>query len=448
METIQRCKKFVLLMLVIVILAGCDRPLPTEVTQGLTQAAPTIDVLIGTATTIAGQIAATLAAAQISTDVPLTAEAYAQDLSSTAAALVLPAVSSQAETTALPYPAQSSPALDTTEPLTDTASLLPVEATPAAVYPAAQEQVSAVVPEIAATDAMSPTLTVAGELPVTEVISATIAPEDPEAVGTETPAVVDTSVPMETSQPVETELPAVIVTVVVVEPELPTATEVELATVTETMTEPELQATAASPYPALIQQAQNTSEATVQQPAATEPVKVAVPVVASTSEPAEVTNQETAVIPAIQATVQSDEPSETAAAVQETETVVETTEIAEVFQQVVPDVYYLKRGEFPYCLARRFDIHPKKLMAVNGFYAWETFYAGLPVVIPQNARSFPGERALRSHPQTHRVRRGETIYTIACYYGDIDPLELAWLNGLQHPYRLSRGQVLQLPETR
>ena len=108
-----------IIFLVMTSLSGCDRPLPTEVSQVLTEAAPTLDALMGTATTIAGQIAATLAEVQIPTDIPLTAEAYVQDLSLTAAALVLPTATEIPAAVGTPYP---------------------VPTTPAAVYPASAVQ--------------------------------------------------------------------------------------------------------------------------------------------------------------------------------------------------------------------------------------------------------------------------------------------------------------------
>jgi hypothetical protein len=111
----------------------------------------------------------------------------------------------------------------------------------------------------------------------------------------------------------------------------------------------------------------------------------------------------------------------------------------------IPEVYYLHRGEFPWCLGRRFNIDPRQIMWFNRFFYGQRFFVGQPVFLPQNPQPFPGRRALRSHPATHRVGYGETIYTIACFYGDIDPLILADINGLSAPYRLNPGQVLTLP---
>jgi hypothetical protein len=112
---------------------------------------------------------------------------------------------------------------------------------------------------------------------------------------------------------------------------------------------------------------------------------------------------------------------------------------------VLPEVYWLQRGEFPFCIARRFNIDPAQLMWVNGFCPGQVFYAGQGVIIPNNPLPFPGRRAWHLHPATYRVRPGDTIYRIACFFGDVDPLYLAQLNGLTAPYRLRAGQILNIP---
>jgi LysM repeat protein len=112
---------------------------------------------------------------------------------------------------------------------------------------------------------------------------------------------------------------------------------------------------------------------------------------------------------------------------------------------VYPQVYTLHRGEFPWCLARRFDVNPRQLLAVNGFYVWQIFYTGQQVYFPNNPMPFPGRRALRPHPASYRVAPGNTIYSIACFFGDVDPIYMAEINGISPPYRLTAGQVLSIP---
>jgi len=111
----------------------------------------------------------------------------------------------------------------------------------------------------------------------------------------------------------------------------------------------------------------------------------------------------------------------------------------------IPKTYTLQRGEHPYCIARRFDVNPNEMLRLSGLSQRSTFYAGMVLTIPQSGKKFPAQRALRAHPTTYNVSAGETIYSIACKFGDVDPNAIAAANGLQAPYKLSAGQQLQIP---
>jgi LysM repeat protein len=112
---------------------------------------------------------------------------------------------------------------------------------------------------------------------------------------------------------------------------------------------------------------------------------------------------------------------------------------------VVPATYTLKSGEFPFCIARRFNVDPSELLRINGLSSYSVYYAGMVLRIPQSGNTFPGNRALQPHPTSYNVVGGDTINTIACAFGDVDPDAIAYVNGLTPPYRLSPGQVLQIP---
>jgi LysM repeat protein len=109
-----------------------------------------------------------------------------------------------------------------------------------------------------------------------------------------------------------------------------------------------------------------------------------------------------------------------------------------------PATYTLQEGEFPYCIARRFDVDPDQLLSLNGLVDGQTLYAGAVLKIPQSG-SFPGGRALRNHPTSYTASAGETIYGVACAFGDIDPSTIATNNGLSVGAVLSAGQVLSIP---
>lgn len=111
----------------------------------------------------------------------------------------------------------------------------------------------------------------------------------------------------------------------------------------------------------------------------------------------------------------------------------------------VPATYTLQDGEHPYCIARRFDIDPTTLLAVNGLDSSSLSSPGTTLTIPQDAQPFPGPRSLRQHPGAYTVQPGETIYAVACIFGDVYPIAIAQENGLSEPYSVSAGDVLQIP---
>jgi LysM repeat protein len=110
-----------------------------------------------------------------------------------------------------------------------------------------------------------------------------------------------------------------------------------------------------------------------------------------------------------------------------------------------PAAYTLKGGEFPYCIARRFNVDPGELLRLNGLSAYSVFYSGMTLQIPQTGHTFPGNRSLRPHPTTYTVSPGDTIYNVACAFGEVDPEAIAAANGLAKPYGLTPGQVLHIP---
>jgi LysM repeat protein len=110
-----------------------------------------------------------------------------------------------------------------------------------------------------------------------------------------------------------------------------------------------------------------------------------------------------------------------------------------------PTSYTLQQGEFPYCIARRFNLNPSDLLSMNNISDGSLFYPGLILTIPQTG-SFPGDRALHGHPDTYTVDTPDTtIYGVACYYGDVLPQNIASANGLSLSSTLTVGQKLTIP---
>jgi len=110
-----------------------------------------------------------------------------------------------------------------------------------------------------------------------------------------------------------------------------------------------------------------------------------------------------------------------------------------------PSTYTLKKGEFPYCIARRFNVDPDDLLRLSGLSAGVLYPPGTVLTIPQSG-SFPESRMLRNHPATYTVSSAdETVYSVACLFGDVDPSAIAQANGISVDAALSAGQTLNIP---
>lgn len=110
-----------------------------------------------------------------------------------------------------------------------------------------------------------------------------------------------------------------------------------------------------------------------------------------------------------------------------------------------PAQYTLREGEFPFCIARRFNVDPADLLSLNGLGPNTLLEPGTTLQIPQTG-TWAGEgRVLNPHPTTHTVLAGESIYSIACFYGDVSPEAIIAVNQLEEPYDLTAGQTLKIP---
>lgn len=123
----------------------------------------------------------------------------------------------------------------------------------------------------------------------------------------------------------------------------------------------------------------------------------------------------------------------------------EPTEIIAVPTVTRPATYTIQEGEFPYCLARRFNLNPVDLIELNRLVEGEIVSPGTVLQIPQTGTWSGDGRVLNPHPTTYTVSSGETIYSIACYFGDVSPEAIIAVNYLEEPYTLTSGQVLNIP---
>jgi hypothetical protein len=113
---------------------------------------------------------------------------------------------------------------------------------------------------------------------------------------------------------------------------------------------------------------------------------------------------------------------------------------------VRPTEYVLQKEEFPYCIARRFNVDPTKLV----YNQSALYFEGLKIQIPQNASAWPsslGPIALRVHPDTYTVsgNADTTVYGVACKYGNVDPAAIVQANpGTSLATKFTIGQKITI----
>ena len=112
---------------------------------------------------------------------------------------------------------------------------------------------------------------------------------------------------------------------------------------------------------------------------------------------------------------------------------------------LVPTTYTLHKGEYPYCIARRFNIDASTLVTYNNLDTSKVYGVGLQLNIPPNAASFGGARTLIAHPTQYTVQFNDTVYRIACIFGDVYPESIAEVNSIGVGDPLTVGDIIQIP---
>jgi LysM domain len=112
-----------------------------------------------------------------------------------------------------------------------------------------------------------------------------------------------------------------------------------------------------------------------------------------------------------------------------------------------PSSYVLQYGEWPVCIARRFNLNIDDFFAQNGLTMQSMLLAGTVLYIPDYGQwnYNYGPRAWHSHPAQYVVQAGDNIHTIACFFGDVGPDQIKSANNLKNYYSLYVGQVLNIP---
>jgi len=112
-----------------------------------------------------------------------------------------------------------------------------------------------------------------------------------------------------------------------------------------------------------------------------------------------------------------------------------------------PGTYSLQKGEWPICIARRYNLDIPSFFAANGLNMNSKPAAGTTLKIPSSGswNANYGARALRQHPTTYTVASGDTVYTIACHFGDVDPASILAVNGFANASDVKTGQTIKIP---
>src|SRR3972149_5483146 len=110
-----------------------------------------------------------------------------------------------------------------------------------------------------------------------------------------------------------------------------------------------------------------------------------------------------------------------------------------------PATYTIQSGEWPICIARRYNLDLNSLLEANNLNMNSSPDPGTVLIIPSTGTWSSGERALKAHPVDFVVSSGDTINSIACEFGDVDPLAIVAANSIASPYTLTVGSTIRIP---
>lgn len=112
-----------------------------------------------------------------------------------------------------------------------------------------------------------------------------------------------------------------------------------------------------------------------------------------------------------------------------------------------PATYALIRGEWPICIARRYDLDLGSFLSANGMNMNSKPSAGTNLTIPASGNwstSQYGSRSLKAHPVDYTVGASETVNSIACKFGDVAPEVILAVNNLTEA-GITAGVQIRIP---
>lgn len=112
--------------------------------------------------------------------------------------------------------------------------------------------------------------------------------------------------------------------------------------------------------------------------------------------------------------------------------------------------YTLQEGDDMVCLGRRFNISVAQLLSQNGIETPEEMGVGDTVLLPRSPNPWSmldgyGRRILVLHPASYTTQSGDTLFSIACSYGDVRPEDIAVKNQLVLGEPLPVGLTIAIP---
>lgn len=110
--------------------------------------------------------------------------------------------------------------------------------------------------------------------------------------------------------------------------------------------------------------------------------------------------------------------------------------------------YTLQKGEWAICIARRYNLNLDEFFAINhiGMHT-NNLPVGYVLALPGGGswNEAYGPRYWHLHPATYQVQPGDTLNSVACFFGDVSPQAIKDANSLPDNYTLSIGQNLSIP---
>ena len=112
--------------------------------------------------------------------------------------------------------------------------------------------------------------------------------------------------------------------------------------------------------------------------------------------------------------------------------------------------YTLQEGDDLVCLGRRFNVAVSDLLAQNGLETPDAAGVGDVITLPGSPNAWKltegyGRRMLVRHPAEYTTQSGDTLFSIACAYGDVLPEQIAVTNQLVLGEPLSAGIRISIP---